>query len=233
VEFRAAMAQMGQNQQAVDSGLAAIGDIRDASVTERGQNLQATTALRDRQMAEAGDFDQALLGIDKAMLTGQYGLAAQEAKNNDPMTQALLGLGDQYLGDEPSKGDIAGLLNVYRGTGSVAPTGPRMATITTADGEFQIPEGLAIMDYYQRQGFEGDQLWAKMNAAGYGADPTSGAPTRMSPELRERQDAAAEQERRTQEALRAQREAERKALLEKLKGPNGNLYMYGPTAGGM
>lgn len=136
VEARFLMAQQQQGQAAVDSSLAAINDMRVGAIAERGQNLNALAALEDRQMREAGAFDRELLGLNERMLAGQFGLAGIEAEGQarDPYAAATLELTRQYLGDSPSVDQLAGAMNLLRGSGTAPGSGGPGATVETNDG---------------------------------------------------------------------------------------------------
>ena len=62
------------NQAGVNSGLEAIDAMRTGQVTARGQDLEAATAVTDREIAEQGAFDRGQLRLDETELRGQYGL---------------------------------------------------------------------------------------------------------------------------------------------------------------
>jgi len=224
VEFRAAMAQMGQNQQAVDSGLAAIGDIRDASVTERGQSLQATTALRNRQMAEAGDFDQALLGIDKAMLTGEYGLARQESANRgaDPYAPFVLDTLEQLVtSEDASMNDIMNAVNVARGVSAAGAPASTAPTIETTDGlKRTLTKGEAL--YRDTMGMDPRDREAILNINGYTL--SDGVPVPI---------AQAEAKRKQEEAVRSEQEkAQREEQRRRMEAALAVVRENPPTSSG-
>lgn len=146
VELRATLAEQQANQGAVDSGLAALQGIREGGIAERGFNLEATGALEDRQMQEAGAFDRALLGLDATMLEGQFGLAdtAQRvAAARDPYADFNLDLMGTILDEAPELAPQ--LLNVGRGLGPLERTPPATGTVETTGGlSFDIPQMQAI-----------------------------------------------------------------------------------------
>lgn len=155
-------------QTAVDSNLQALQGIRQAGVDERGLNLQATTALENRQMQEAGAFDRALLGMDEAMLKGQFGLAgiAAEGEARNPFAGALKELVRKNLNGELETSpelinalNVLGKLGVAQGTAepgidvTVDATG---TTLTGPLGAFESPQ--AIQAEAEAKGLKGQEL---------------------------------------------------------------------------
>lgn len=146
VQFRAMMAEEAANQSSIDSGLAALQGIREGGIAERATNLEATTAIEDRQLQEAGAFDRALLGLDATMLEGQFGLAdtAQRvAGARDPYADFNLDLMGTILDEAPELAPE--LLNVGRGLGALQrPTAPTGTVETVGGLSFDVPQMQAI-----------------------------------------------------------------------------------------
>lgn len=146
VEFRAMMAEEQANQANIDSGLAALQGIREGGIAERATNLDATTAIEDRQLQEAGAFDRALLGLDATALEGRFGLAdtAQRvAGARDPYADFNLDLMGTILDEAPELAPQ--LLNVGRGLGTFTPPTPSAGTVETVGGlSFEVPQMQAI-----------------------------------------------------------------------------------------
>lgn len=81
VQARFLLRQLDSNQQALNAGLSAAGDVRNAQVTRANTLTQRDAALTDRAMSEAGAYDRALLNYDVAGLQGAFGLARQQLAN--------------------------------------------------------------------------------------------------------------------------------------------------------
>ena len=137
VEYRAGLARMAANQNAVNADLGAVQSIREASVADRTAGIQALTGLRDRQMAEAGSFDSSLIGLDETLLSGQFGLAGIEAEGQarDPYAPFVLDLLEQTVtSEDATQQDILNAVNVARGLGAAAPAPTAQASIETPEG---------------------------------------------------------------------------------------------------
>lgn len=97
VQFRALQAQLAGNQNAINSGVAAVGGIREANVTQSGNELAAQTSIQRQAMAGAAGVDianiQAQAALEQQSLANEGRLAL--ATTADPVTAMRLRLLNQ------------------------------------------------------------------------------------------------------------------------------------------
>ena len=227
VQARFLLAQQKQGQAAVDSSLGAINAMRNGAIVERGQNLGALATLEDRQMREAGALDRALLGLNKQMLAGQFGIAGIEAQGQarEPYAGFTLDIMEQ-LAEEGDVNTLMGLATLGRGAGGISPptspftfeTGPGGTTVSGPAGG-QLPPDAA---YLAAMSMPQENRDAFLSQQGYVID-ANGALVPMQ-QVQRRQE---QQRQRTQEENAAEMQRRRERIQQLLDSD------WVPSLGGM